>query len=139
MLQIGDDGVVRTSLNGNPLHGKPLCAIAEIADGGAHEVEADVAGIAESLILARRGEHVAGFLNVCPHAGRRLDWAPGQFLIERGCLICAVHGATFELPSGECIAGPCRGASLRAVAIEVHDGNVWLAGATSNEQQETTG
>lgn len=121
MLQMEDHDVVRTSLNA-----RPLCAIAEIPDGGAREVETDVDGIAESLILTRRGVQVSAFLNVCPHAGRRLDWAPGQFLIDRGHLVCAVHGATFELPTGECIGGPCRGSSLRAVGVEVLEGQVWL-------------
>ena len=124
MLQIEDDSVVRTSLNA-----QLLCAIADIPDGGAREVEAEVEGIAESLILLRGGERVSAFLNVCPHAGRRLDWAPGQFLIDRGHLVCAVHGASFELAGGECVGGPCRGASLRAVAIELRDGQVWLAAA----------
>jgi nitrite reductase/ring-hydroxylating ferredoxin subunit len=121
MLQIEDDNVVRTSLNA-----RPLCAIAEIPDDGAREIEAEVDGIAESLILTRRGEQVKAYLNVCPHAGRRLDWAPGQFLIDRGLLVCAVHGASFELPTGECVGGPCRGASLRAVATEIRDAQVWL-------------
>lgn len=124
MLQIEDNSVVRTSLNA-----QPLCAINEIPDGGAREVEAEVDGIAESLILLRGGERVNAFLNVCPHAGRRLDWAPGQFLIDRGHLVCAVHGASFELTGGECVGGPCRGASLRAVAIELREGQVWLAAA----------
>lgn len=121
MLQMDDGAVVRTSLNA-----QSLATIAGIPDGGACEVEAEVDGVAESLILTRRGEQVAAFLNICPHAGRRLDWAPGQFLFDRGHLVCAVHAATFELPSGECINGPCRGASLRAVATEVRDGQVWL-------------
>jgi len=67
--------------------------------------------------------------NVCPHAGRRLDWAPGKFLVTKdGLLVCAVHGATFELESGVCVAGPCRGEVLRAVAIEVRERKVWLSG-----------
>lgn len=122
MLQIDDDGVVRTSLST-----RSLCAIAGIPDGGAREVEAEIDGIAESLILTRCGEQVSAFLNICPHAGRRLDWAPGQFLIDRGHLVCAVHGATFALPTGECINGPCRGAALREIVTEVRDGQVWLA------------
>jgi nitrite reductase/ring-hydroxylating ferredoxin subunit len=132
MLQIEDENVVRTSLNSHP-----LCAVAGIPDGGAREVEAEVGGIAESLILTRRAERVAAFLNVCPHAGRRLDWAPGQFLIDRGNLVCAVHGASFDLPTGECIGGPCRGASLRAVPTEVRDGQVWLV--TSKEPGSESG
>ena len=84
-------------------------------------------GDAESLILHRDGDVVRAWLNVCPHAGRRLDWAPGRFLKSKaGELVCAVHGATFELQGGVCVAGPCRGDSLRAVAIEIVDGDVRL-------------
>ncbi|MCA1714037.1 MAG: hypothetical protein LC715_02545 [Gammaproteobacteria bacterium] len=42
----------------------------------------------------------------------------------------AAHGASFELVHGECVAGPCRGASLRAIPIEVRDGAVLLAHMT---------
>lgn len=111
----------------------PLAELAQIEDGGFLEVEAELEGDAESLILHRGGDLVRAWLNVCPHAGRRLDWAPGKFLRNRdGQLVCAVHGATFELAQGECIAGPCRGASLRAVAVEVRDGAVWLAPGLNN-------
>lgn len=106
-----------------------LALFAQIEDGGFLEVEAMLDGDAESLILHRDGSDVRAWLNVCPHAGRRLDWAPGRFLKSRdGQLVCAVHGATFELHGGECVAGPCRGAMLRAVAVEVRDGQVLLAG-----------
>ncbi|MFC5570061.1 Rieske (2Fe-2S) protein [Lysobacter yangpyeongensis] len=106
-----------------------LIALEAIADGGFAESEAVVEGDAESLILHRDGDAVRAWLNVCPHAGRRLDWAPGQFLKSReGLLVCAAHGASFELVQGECVAGPCRGEALRSVPVEVRDGYVWLAG-----------
>lgn len=96
-------------------------------DGSFVEMEAVLNGDAESLILYRDGQQVRAWLNVCPHAGRRLDWAPGKFLKSReGHLVCAVHGATFELVNGDCIAGPCRGDALRSVAVEVRDGQVVL-------------
>ena len=105
----------------------PLIAFDSLEDGGFAEVEALLDGDAESLILHRDGSGVRAWLNVCPHAGRRLDWAPGKFLKSReGHLVCAVHGASFELSHGDCVAGPCRGASLRAVAVEVRDGQVVL-------------
>ena len=107
---------------------RALARIARIEDGGFLEVEAMLeGGDAESLILHRDGDAVRAWLNVCPHAGRRLDWAPGRFLKSKaGELVCAVHGATFELQGGVCVAGPCRGDSLRAVAIEIVDGDVRL-------------
>ena len=107
---------------------EPLIALDHIADGGFAEAEAALDGDAESLILYRSGDAVRAWLNICPHAGRRLDWAPGQFLKSKdGLLVCAAHGASFELSQGECVAGPCRGAALRAVPVAVRDGQVWLA------------
>ncbi|MCM2355602.1 MAG: Rieske (2Fe-2S) protein, partial [Arenimonas sp.] len=67
----------------------------------------------------RAGDSLRAWLNICPHAGRRLDWAPGKFLVDQGRLVCAAHGASFELGAGVCVAGPCRGASLTAVAVAV--------------------
>lgn len=99
-----------------------------LADGVPAEAEAVIDGSAESLILLREGRAVRAWLNVCPHAGRRLDWAPGKFLLSKaGQLVCAAHGATFELQGGQCLAGPCRGEALRAVPVQVRDGMVALA------------
>ena len=107
-----------------------LTRLDRLQEGTLLEVEAVVGGDAESVILHRRGDAVRAWLNVCPHAGRRLDWAPGQFLTTRdGLLVCAAHGASFELEHGTCVAGPCRGDALRPVAVEVREGQVWLAGA----------
>lgn len=107
---------------------EPLIALDRFADGALAEVEATVDGAAESLILYRAGDGVRAWLNVCPHAGRRLDWAPGEFLRSKdGLLVCAVHGASFELETGGCVAGPCRGQALHAVPVVARDGAVWLA------------
>lgn len=123
-IRRGAVGIVRTLLNGDTA----LAELAAIEDGGFAEAEAVLDGCAESLILHRDGGAVRAWLNVCPHAGRRLDWAPGRFLKSKeGLLVCAVHGASFELQRGECVAGSCRGDALRAVAVEVRDGAVFLA------------
>lgn len=115
------------SLNAGTGHG-PLIALDRLADGGFAETEAVVDGDAESLILYRQGDTVRAWFNICPHAGRRLDWAPGEFLRSKdGLLVCAAHGASFELGAGTCVAGPCRGEALRAVAVVVRDGAVFLA------------
>lgn len=105
---------------------KPLCRIEEIPPGGAIAVRVDSSTGGFDLILVRIGEAVAAYHNECPHAGRRLDWAPGKFLIDDGALICAAHGATFRIESGQCSGGPCRGASLRSVKVDVIDGQVCL-------------
>ncbi|RYZ72839.1 MAG: Rieske (2Fe-2S) protein [Lysobacteraceae bacterium] len=107
-----------------------LITFDSIEDGGFAEVEAVIDGDPESLLVYRSGNQVRAWLNVCPHAGRRLDWSPGKFLRSReGHLVCAAHGASFELEHGACVAGPCRGDTLRAVAVEVRDGWVVLGAA----------
>ena len=104
-----------------------LVRVDAIADGGFVETEAMVDGLTESVLLHRDGANVRAWLNICPHAGRRLDWSPGQFLKSRdGLLVCAAHGASFELREGVCVAGPCRGQSLVTVPIDINEGDVVL-------------
>ena len=106
-----------------------LARLDDLPDGQPAEAETTLDGAPESLILLRRGACVDAFLNVCPHAGRRLDWAPGKFLLSReGHLVCAAHGASFELATGLCVGGPCKGDSLRRVDVRVDGGDVRLAG-----------
>jgi nitrite reductase/ring-hydroxylating ferredoxin subunit len=103
-----------------------LSPASAIPEGGFVAVSGLIDGQSEPIILHRDGDRVLAWLNVCPHAGRRLDYVPGKFLIDKGHLVCAAHGATFRPADGECIAGPCRGERLRAVAVEVVDGEVRL-------------
>ncbi len=117
---------VREGLNTLMSVSKTLCRLDAIADAGAIAVDVESSTGGFSLILLRQGAHVFAYHNECPHAGRRLDWAPGKFLIENGQLICAAHGASFFIESGRCYAGPCRGAGLAAVRVEVIDGEVRL-------------
>jgi nitrite reductase/ring-hydroxylating ferredoxin subunit len=104
-----------------------LCRLEDIPDGGVLGVDPpDPEG--EPLLLARRGNSVQAWLNVCPHAGRRMDYAPGLFLVKDDKLTCAVHGATFALrEAGLCVQGPCRGQSLVVVRVQVRDGLVTRA------------
>ena len=81
-------------------------------------LDVDIGGERESIIVHRVGNWVDAWLNICPHQGRRLDYVPGKFLIDRGRLVCAAHGASFRLADGRCVSGPCLGASLRRVAVE---------------------
>jgi nitrite reductase/ring-hydroxylating ferredoxin subunit len=115
---------VRTSLNG--VNASTMIArLDDMPDGELLEYQARIDGEDQSLIVLRDGDAVRAWMNICPHAGRSLGWAPGKFLKSKdGLLICAVHGASFELQRGECVAGPCKGQSLRAVAVAIVDGEV---------------
>lgn len=76
------------------------------------------AGDRRAAVLAlRRGDALQVWHNACPHAGRRLDYAPGRFLMHEGRLVCAAHGAQFELGEGRCVDGPGRGGGLAPLAV----------------------
>jgi len=120
---------VRTSLNPTMTDAPVLCDATTLATGALHAVELRLAdGSEEALILHRDAAgSVRGWLNVCPHAGRRLDWAPGKFLMSKdGLLVCAAHGAAFALEDGRCVSGPCRGQALRAVTVAERGASVVL-------------
>jgi len=96
----------------------------EIPEEGASEIWLDPADPGSSVILLKRGDRLHAYRNLCPHAGRFLNWAPGRFLFDAGRLVCAAHGAVFEVADGHCVDGPCRGSSLVAVGIrDLGDGS----------------
>ncbi len=104
-----------------------LCNSEEIGEGEFRERSLGQGQQRRYLIVTRRHGQLKAWLNICPHQGRALNWAPDQFLTdERGQLVCAVHGAVFEPDEGRCVSGPCLKASLRAVAIGEEDGKVWV-------------
>lgn len=106
---------------------RTLISRAELPDRQIIVVNTDIDGENEAILLYRDQDEIHAWLNICPHAGRRLDYAPGKFLMQDGDLVCAAHGATFRLDNGECVAGPCRGASLKAVPVQWLDEDVCLA------------
>lgn len=105
---------------------KTLCRLDEIPDAGAIaiDVERDD-GIFPAIVL-RQGARAFAYHNECPHAGRRLDWSPGRFIIENGQIVCAAHGASFFIETGSFFAGPSRGNGLAPIAVDVIEGDVVL-------------
>lgn len=79
----------------------------------------------EAMLVNYEGKLVA-YVNQCPHVGLSLDWIDNRFFTEDGrYLICANHGATFEPESGECIWGPCAGAALQSVPLDIEGQNIF--------------
>lgn len=101
-----------------------LCQLNDIEPNGGLEVNHSGQWIA----LFRVGDGVEAYRNVCPHQGRGLNFAPGEFLFTPdGLLVCPHHGATFELRTGACTEGPCKGSELTRIAITVVNGQVCLS------------
>jgi nitrite reductase/ring-hydroxylating ferredoxin subunit len=79
----------------------------------------------EAMVINYNGTLYA-YVNRCRHVALSLDWVDNRFFTDdRRYLICANHGALYEPKSGECIWGPCVGASLQRVPLEEEGENVY--------------
>jgi nitrite reductase/ring-hydroxylating ferredoxin subunit len=104
-----------------------ICPLHELADPGAKGFTMGGGDWPLRGFVVRRGSTVRAYVNHCPHAGFPLNHAPDQFLAPQVPLIlCVMHGALFDLESGECVSGPCAGQSLRALPVHVTSGYVLL-------------
>ena len=105
-----------------------LCASGELIDGGEGlRFTVRREGVDLPAFVVRHKGEVRAYLNRCSHLPVTLDWEEGKFFDTSGLyLICATHGALFEPDTGLCVDGPCRGASLSAVPVEMQDGEIRL-------------
>lgn len=88
------------------------------------------------LIVRTGAADYIGYVNACPHEGIWLNFGAGEFFSrDRAFLRCGRHGATFEIDSGLCVDGPCRGKSLQPIALAVIDGEVCLCGVKLVEDE----
>ena len=110
------------------LGGQALCAVDDIPDGGGTGLTLDGADGPLDIFVVRKGAAVRAYVNSCPHVGTPLDWVPDQFMDPSGgYIMCATHGALFQIEDGCCLAGPCQGGRLKTVPIAVRDGAIHLA------------
>ena len=102
---------------------KYLCDSAALIEGKSLGFNVD-----ELRILAvRRAGRVYVYTNRCPHRGVELEWQADEFLDASASLIqCATHGALFLIETGECVAGPCEGSSLRAMECGEDAQGIWI-------------
>jgi len=87
------------------------------------------------IVVVRWGKQVFGYVNKCPHDGVNLDWERNTFLEPNYGLrlMCGKHGALFELGTGMCIEGPCKGRGLIPVDLAVVDNDICVVGVTLAE------
>ncbi|MEP6997056.1 MAG: Rieske 2Fe-2S domain-containing protein [Betaproteobacteria bacterium] len=102
-----------------------ICASKDLRDGGTGvRFVTRSGGVSRPAFAIRWCGAVHAYVNECRHQASELDWESGDFFdASKLYLICATHGALYEPDSGLCVAGPCRGARLKAVMLaEHHDG-----------------
>lgn len=103
--------------------------LAELGDPGCREFKIGEGDWPLHGFVVRNGDEVRAYENICMHVGHPLNWLPDEFLSkDRDAIVCASHGALYEIETGICFAGPCIGKTLRPVDIAVRDGIVYVAG-----------
>lgn len=107
---------------------RPVATVGDVPDGTTHIVtlrETDSDEEREA-ILVESDDGIHAWLNYCQHYTHiKIDKGSGAEM--RGDeLICENHGAYFESETGFCNFGPCEGAYLTEIEIELEDGTVYL-------------
>jgi len=106
--------------------------IAELEDPGCREFSIGEGDWPFRGFVVRRGDEVFAYQNFCVHVGHPLNWSPNKFLTkDKSAIICASHGATYEIETGDCVAGPGSGKTLRKLDVSVRDGRVYVTGPDS--------
>lgn len=109
-----------------------VCRVDDLDDPGCREFRIGEGDWPFKGFVVRQGDEIFAYQNFCAHVGHPLNWQPDRFLTEDGQhIICSSHGATYNIGDGLCIAGPCRGKSLRKVAVGIRDGEIIVKGPDS--------
>ncbi|MBT8080533.1 MAG: Rieske 2Fe-2S domain-containing protein [Gammaproteobacteria bacterium] len=112
-----------------PLLEVAVGSIDELEDPGCREFSIGEGDWPLRGFVVRQGNAVFAYQNNCMHVGHPLNYKPDSFLTKDGSqIICASHGAVYDIESGQCTAGPCRGKSLRKVEIEIRDRVIYARG-----------
>ena len=111
-----------------------LCHLDELPDGAARGF--DPAGLGQdTMLIVRRGRELRAWVDACPHHGTPMAWRKDAYLnAARDRIVCAAHGAQFEIDTGRCTLGPCLGDALAPVPLILHpSGEVRLAETSKTE------
>lgn len=104
-----------------------IATVDEIADPGSKGISIDRESTNLELFVVKKDSKIVVYENSCPHTSGPLDWTPDQFLdIDNEHIMCANHGAHFEIDTGLCIYGPCKAESLKAIPFTIRDNNIYV-------------
>jgi nitrite reductase (NADH) small subunit len=87
---------------------------------------------ATPIVLIRKGDSVAAYLDRCPHA----QWPVSEGEIENGILHCPGHGWEFDVLTGRCVNAPAY--SLKGFSVIVSTDNVVIEWNDADLKSETT-
>ena len=111
-----------------------LCCLSDLPEGTSRGFDPWSEGRDTVFVVRRRGVHA--YRDACPHwPGAPMAWRKDAYL-DAACerIVCAAHGAQFEIDTGRCTLGPCIGQSLTPVPIDIRgDGEIRIVIDPSKE------
>lgn len=112
-----------------------LCLVSDIKEGG---IGFDpFQNGQDTVFLIIKNNTVYGYRDICPHYGdTALPWKKDVYLDAKNKhIVCAAHGALFEIESGVCLRGPCIGEALQPLKIEIRGDEVWMLPSSNEEKR----
>jgi nitrite reductase/ring-hydroxylating ferredoxin subunit len=105
-----------------------LCHLDDLPDGHSRGFDPQRRG-RDSVLVVRQGRRLFAYADRCPHHGTPMAWRQHAYLNAEGDrIVCAAHGAQFEIHTGLCTLGPCLGQALQPLPLTVQaNGQVHLA------------
>ena len=98
-----------------------LCSLEELQSRGAMAFEFEHPRMGRhEIAVFWDGAQTGALDNYCPHEGAMLSFGA----IDPGEVVCPLHGAVFDIKTGECLDRYTWDA--RSFETEVRDGRVWV-------------
>jgi len=70
---------------------------------------------------------VVGYFNRCSHINVPMDFDDGHFLDQNGWIMCRLHGARYDLATGEAVIGPAQ-FGLTRILLELEGNQMKVLG-----------
>jgi nitrite reductase/ring-hydroxylating ferredoxin subunit len=104
-----------------------LCRLDDLPDGASRGFDPACTG-QDTVLVVRYGETLHAWRDACPHhGGTPMAWKKDEYLNgARDRIVCAAHGAQFDIETGVCTLGPCLGQRLQAVQLDVRDNGIYI-------------
>jgi len=114
-----------------PPPGTDLGNVADVPPDNGREVVFGSGDRAFRVVLFRAESGVRAYVNECPHFSIPYNFREDVFCVYdldgRRDLMCAHHTALFHLEDGTCYDGPCAGARLCGVDIDIRGDRIVVA------------
>jgi nitrite reductase/ring-hydroxylating ferredoxin subunit len=106
-----------------------LCRLDELQEGASRGFDPEGRG-QTTVFAVRRAQAVHVYADSCPHHGTPLAWRRDEYLnAAKDHIVCAAHGAQFEVDTGLCVLGPCLGDRLTPVSWRIVGSQLVIAHA----------